>query len=147
MVKPFLGARTKTIPKYFDAVLSELSQKPELVLLHVGTNDIRDGTSAGKIKDHFRTVVNYFKSLSIKVVISMVICRNGDWADKVTPVNHKLIELCNELDLCCSGNENINVDHLNPSKYHLHRGGSEALAKNFAQTIRHLYENSRYINY
>ena len=147
VVKPFLGARTKTIPKYFDAVLSELSQKPALVILHTGTNDIRDGTNPDEIKRHFKLAIEYFESMNIKVVVSMVTCRNDDWADRVTPVNHKLIELCNEFNLCYSGNENINVTHLNPSKYHLHKGGSEELATNFAHSINILFKNNNFINY
>ena len=91
VVKPFLGAMTRTMSLYLDAVLSELDKKPELIILHVSTNDIRSGKSPETITNDYRKVIDHIKKLNIKIVISLVTCRNDAWSEKVTPVNHKLI--------------------------------------------------------
>ena len=145
VVKPFLGAHTQTMPLYIDAVLSELSQKPELIILHTGTNDVSSGKSTQEIKPFFRNTIKHITNLGIKTVISLIINRADHWAPNVTPVNHELISLCNEMEICYSGNENIGTDHLNASRYHLNRNGSTSLAENFADTIIYLYEKSRYM--
>ena len=146
VVKPFLGAMTRTMPLYLDAVLSELKQKPQLVIVHVATNDIRDGKSPEEIKSDYRNVINYINSLDIKVAVSLVTCRNDDWSVFVTPVNQKLIELCIEMGICYSGNTDINTTHLNSSRYHLNKSGSEALSENFSSAILYIYEHSNYIH-
>ena len=133
-VKPFLGAQTRTMPRYCEALLHEID-KPDIVIVHVGTNDIRAGTSIADMKEDFTNLHNYLREQGMVMIVSLLTCRSDDCKDSVGPVNHMLIELCDELGIGYSGNENINSDHLNQSGYHLHRGGSDTLASNLSHTI------------
>ena len=133
-VKPFLGAQTRTMPRYCEALLHEID-KPDIVIVHVGTNDIRAGTSIADMKEDFTNLHNYLREQGMVMIVSLLTCRSDDCKDSIGPVNHMLIELCDELGIGYSGNENINSDHLNQSGYHLHKGGSDTLASNLSHTI------------
>ena len=138
-VKPFLGAQTRSMPLYLDALFQEID-KPDYVLAHVGTNDIRAGRSIENIKEDFKSLHNYLKDKGIHMIVSLLTCRSDDCQDKVSPINRMLIELSSEMGIGYSGNENIHNEHLNPSGYHLHRGGSEVLANNFSNTINTIFQ-------
>ena len=133
-VKPFLGAQTRSMPLYCEALFEEID-KPDIAIVHVGTNDIRAGTPVAEIREHCVNMFNYLQQHGIDMVVSLLTCRTDDCKDKVEPINHMLIDLCDQLAIGYSGNENIRGEHLNQSGYHLHRGGSDILACNLSNTI------------
>jgi len=133
-VKPFLGARTRSMPLYLKALLQE-TEKPDIAIVHVGTNDIHTGLSTADIREDFVNLYNYLQKEDIEMFVSLLTCRSDEHKDAIRPINHMLIELCDQLGVGYTGNENIHVNHLNPSGLHLHKGGSELLASNFSNTI------------
>ena len=133
-VKPFLGARTRTMPLYLEALLQE-TEKPDIAIVHLGTNDIRSGVSTADTRDDFVNLHNYLQKQGIEMYVSLLTCRSDEHRDAVLPTNHMLIELCDQLGIGYTGNENIHDNHLNQSGLHLHKGGSELLASNFSNTI------------
>jgi len=126
------------MPLYLEALLHEI-EKPEIAIVHVGTNDIRAGRSVADIREDYVNLYNCLQKHGIEMLPSLLTCRLDDCKDRVPPINHMLIELCDQLGIGYTGNENIGNEHLNPSGYHLHRGGSELLASNFSNTISQFY--------
>ena len=133
-VKPFLGARTRTMPLYLEALLEE-SEKPDIAIVHVGTNDIRNGVSTADTREDFVNLYNYLQKHGIEMLVSLLTCRSDEHRDAIQPTNHMLIELCDQLGIGYTGNENIHDNHLNLSGLHLNKGGSELLASNCSNTI------------
>jgi hypothetical protein len=68
-VKPFLGAQTQTMPLYCEALFKEI-EKPDIAIVHVGTNDIRAGTSIADIREHYVNMLNYLQNHGIDMIVS-----------------------------------------------------------------------------
>jgi len=137
-VKPFLGAQVRSMPLYLEAALQEVD-KPDYVVAHVGTNDIHAGRSTNEIREDFRKLNDYLKNKGIFLIISLLTCRSDNHRDDILRTNHMLIELADELGIGYSGNENINDEHLNQSRYHLKTEGSQVLATNLSNTINSIF--------
>ena len=59
-VKPFLGAQTRTMPLYCEALFKEID-KPDYAIVHVGTNDIRGGRSVADIRADVVKLFNFLQ--------------------------------------------------------------------------------------
>jgi lysophospholipase L1-like esterase len=121
------------MPLYCAAVLEEI-QKPDIAIVHVGTNDIR-GREIADIREDFVNLHTYMQEQDISMIISLLTCRADEHEDKVRQINHMLIELSDQLDIGYSGNENIKQSHLNRGGLHLKNEGSDILASNISDTI------------
>ena len=137
-VKPFLGAQVRSMPLYLEAALQEVD-KPDYVVVHVGTNDIHAGRSIEDIKADFRKLHDYLKDKGIFLVISLLTCRSDNHRGTIPRINHMLIELADELGIGYSGNE-IGDVHLNQSRYHLKNEGTQVLADNISTTINSIFD-------
>jgi lysophospholipase L1-like esterase len=126
------------MPLYLEAALQEV-EKPDYIVVHIGTNDIHAGRSTEEIKDDFRKLHDYLKNKGIFLVISLLTRRSDNHRDAITTTNHMLIELAEELQICYSGNENIGDEHLNQSRLHLRNEGTQVLAQNFSSTINTIF--------
>ena len=96
-----------------------MNRKPDQILLHVGTNDLRVGTPedvANKIS-HLATRIT---SNNIRCAVSTIIRRGDYLATKSEEVNRIL---SNILQNCIKlvSNDNLNESHLNHSKLHLNK--------------------------
>ena len=129
------------IDDMFHYVRPTVSTRPDEILLHIGTNDLKN-----KSPETFaRSVVNLGNSIKrenneIKLTLSSIINRSDDafLEEKVKQYNELLVDLCstNKWDLI--DNNNINHSHLNNYGLHLNRKGTGALAKN----IKHYLINN-----
>ena len=137
-VKPFLGAQTRTMPLYCEALFNEID-KPDYAIVHVGTNDIRGGRALADIREDFLNLYKFLQQHETTMIVSLLTCRSDEQKDHVLPINHMLIELCDQLGIGYSGNENIRHEHLNPGGLHLHKVGSDLLASNLSNTIIQFY--------
>lgn len=93
-----------------------LDLKPNEVILHVGTNDLKSHTpeeAADKIVDLARQVEG---SSEARVAISALVKRKGKLIEKVTQANKLLKRFCSQ-------NEWKFIEHLNISHKSLNRGG------------------------
>ena len=123
-----------------DYIKPELRHKPDVIIIHCGTNDIENEiNTVKKIKKLVKEIDKYVKQNLPKVVISSLIKRyhkdcNGD----IAGINEKLF--CNSKGLSFIDNNNIDRSCLNKGKLHLNRRGSSYLANNFKNLLV-LYEN------
>ena len=135
VVKSFSGASTKCMT---DHVNPTLRLKPEMMILHCGTNDLT------KITDEPEKVADNVMNLALhcinstegktSVVVSSITPRDDKFRQKVAEVNSFLKVMCEERNIGFIDNSNVLAKtHLNRSKLHLTRKGSSILANNFKE--------------
>ena len=113
-------------------IIPTLKLKPDTVVLHCGTNDLKfkqpEEISKG-ILDLAKTVSQMSESTG--VIISGIVPRRDELNQNVDKVNGILKKLCNDCNLGYVDNSGIDPrTHLNKSQLHLNRNGSDELAKN-----------------
>ena len=113
-----------------------LKRKPDEIILHVGTNSLRDlevNLCADEIIELARSV-----GPSIKVSISSIIQRsdNQQLNRKARQVNTALKSQCSDNGFTFIDHSNINADHLNRSGLHLNKEGTKNFAINFINYFR-----------
>ena len=133
-VKTHPGATTEDI---IDYIKPTIRQKPDIVIIHSGTNDLTKDVS---IMSRVRKVVAAVKEIDtegkIKLDFSGIVAR-GDInkeEDIVIITNNRLEKYCKGNEFFFINNSNIDVSCLNKSKLHL-RKGIHYLAKNFRKHI------------
>ena len=122
-IRPHPGATTADICDY---IKPELPHKPDVVIIHCGTNDIENEINTiKKIKKLVKEIDEYDKQTPPKVVISSLIKRyDKDFNDDTANANEKLQRFCNGKGLSFIDNNNIDRSCLNKGKLHLNRRGS-----------------------
>ena len=135
VVKSFSGAK---VDHMFHYMKPTLELQPDEVILHVGTNDLKNLSPkyvAERIADLGRNIVA--DSPSTKVTISSLTCRTDDRLlnDKVVQVNSYLSTLCSQNDWTILSHSNITTTHLNASGLHLNHRGTDNLSSNFSKHI------------
>lgn len=137
-VKNFNGATTRDMYSYAQP---SIERKPNLILLHTGTNDLSSKIN-GKEKTEVQIaeeIIDLAKSISdkgIEVVISGLITRGDRYESKRKRVNFVLQDLCSENDFAFLEHNNIHADqHLNRSLIHLNRHGDNILGNNLLRGL------------
>ena len=133
-MRPHPGATTVDI---CDCIKPELRHKPDVIIIHCGTNDIENEiNTVKKIKKLVKEIDEYDKQNPPKVVISSLIKRyDQDFNDDIANINEKLQRFCNSKGLSFIDNNNIDRTCLNKGKLHLNRRGSSYLANNFKKFV------------
>ena len=129
------GATLNSIKsKVLDAIACE---NPEVVVLHVGTNDLRTNKTPEEIST---TLVDFVLETSkhATICVSGLSHRSDNHHKKALAVNKLLSEKCCERNICFINNDNISKTHLNNSKLHLNAKGTKLLVKNFSLAINKL---------
>ena len=134
----------------FARVFASRPQKPDAMIIHVGTNDLypkpgSDNTSkpalsekgvADKIDGMMIRLGNDFPGT--KFIMSKLTVREDHGKEgntKVKNVNSYLTKLKHpQID-----NSEIAATHLNGSKLHLHKGGTAKLVQNFSKYLSSIY--------
>ena len=133
-VKSFPGATVEDMKHY---VCSLLINKPEILILHVGTNNIRDDDPKTLV-DKICSLKDFIEELSpeTRVIVSSLIVRTDFQGAirKIEEVNHILSRSLRNM----INNRNIDRFYLNSSKLHLSKSGDTELAKNFISYMRNL---------
>ena len=121
-----------------DYVKPELRHKPDIIILHSGTNDIiNDVKTVEKMKKLVEEIEK--NNGSTEIVISGLIKRfDRNAIDDIERINEKLKRWCIGKGLTFIDNNNINESCLNRGKLHLNRRGSSYLANNFKKFIESL---------
>ena len=139
IVKPFPGA---TVSDMEDFVKPLTRRSPDKMILHVGTNDLRNNSSPKIIADSIVNIVTQIKedSPGTAVGISAILVRNdnNELAAKATQTNNILKGYCSRNRIPFLSNSNMNASHLNMRGLHLNRHGSLTLQQNllgFAKMI------------
>ena len=134
-VKSFPGA---TVEDMWDHVRPTMRRTPDLVVLHAGTNDLRDET-ADHIASSIMKLALEIKGDQNDVMVSSIIDRTDseELYQKSVRVNEVLKLECSKYHLHFIDNSNIDGwTNLNGSGLHLNYKGTLALAKNFMESIK-----------
>ena len=133
-MRPHPGATTSDICDY---IKPELRHKPDVIIIHCGTNDIENEiNTVKKIKKLVKEIDEYDKHNRPKVVISSLIKRyDKDFNDVIGNINEKLQRFCNGRGLSFIDNNNIDRSCLNKGKLHLNGRGSSYLTNNFKKFV------------
>ena len=130
-VKSFSGATTSCMEHH---IKPSLSYKPDMIILHCGTNNLKKNQDPSVIADrilHLATE-SQRESPETAVVISAVLPRNDRWHQKSLDVNVELKKLCNSMNIGFLEHEDFDKNHhLNRSRIHPNRKGTEILQKSF----------------
>ena len=122
--KSFSGAKCKDMKHY---IMSTLEKKPDEIILHVGTNDLKTSSAKTIVKDIVALTDFVVKgSPSTKVTISELIMRTDDDAlnHKIQHVNTLLRQNCAAANIPLIEHSDINNDCLNQSGVHLNKKGT-----------------------
>ena len=135
-VKAFGGSTIKHMEHYSKP---PLERNPELVILHIGTNDIKSNKSPQEIATGIQNLAqNMEEEGKRKVAISSLIPRNDsqELAKKSVLVNSELKKLCMEKGLDLIQHPSLTARHLNGSNLHLNRFGTAIFANDLMRYIR-----------
>ena len=130
IVKSFSGATIKCMR---DHIKPSISQKPDHVIIHAGTNDLPSNKSEEEIASSIIDLAQIVKHST--VAISALVFRDDKWCQKAKNVNKVLLRMCQLRNIAFLSHENINKAHLNRSKLHLNKSGTKLLTKNLALFI------------
>ena len=128
VVKSFSGATTKAMKDYLKPNL-ELS--PNQVVLHVGTNDLKQKEPrhvADSIVSLARQIEN---SCEATVVVSELISRRDEFNEAVKTTNKHLKSYCQQSGWKLIQHQNITEKGLNRDGLHLNFQGNHTFFKNF----------------
>ena len=136
-VSTFSGCTTKDL---CDHVKPILRKKPDRLIIHVGTNSLRESSSPTACAQETIELARSAKNSSsdTDIVISNLIPRSDDseLSSQVSAVNSTLRKLCAKSQWKLIDHSNINADsHLNRSGLHLNSRGTAQLARNFMDFI------------
>ena len=113
-----------------------IKYQPESVIIHVGTNDLTNGTNmlnnAKKIVKELTT-----KLPKVKIAFSELITRKDkkNLDKNVTETNKRLKNYCRQKGIGYIDNSNITEDSLGIKKLHLNRKDNSFLAKNLLKYL------------
>ena len=135
-VRAHPGANILDMADYLKPILRK---KPKFLILHVGTNDIKNSSRA-KIMEHFEEITELVSrnSPSTKLILSSIIMRNDDGKlnDEIGHVNELLKNLCDSKGVFYIDNTNIDRNCLQKGGLHLNRTGTIHLSMNFKQFLK-----------
>ena len=134
-VKSFSGAKVMCMEDYVKPTLREM---PTHIILHVGTNDVPTKKAPEQIAENIDNLAIKLKR-NCDFSISSITARNDQYQRKAADVNRVLKEKCREkkLQFLDHGNT-ITVRHLNASKLHLNKRGTQILSNVFAEAISNI---------
>ena len=121
-----------------DYIQPALRETPSHVKLHVGKNDVTTKQDPQQIAE---SIIN----LAVKIkrycdaLIASITARNDKYLRKETNVNKNLKDRCSEKKFHFINHGNaITVRHLNASKLHLNKRGTQVLSNQFAEAISNI---------
>jgi len=138
VVKSFSGA---SVNDMFDYIQPTIRQHPEHIILHVGTNDLKN-SNPRKVAERIVDLGNLVETESpnTKVTISSLLTRSDDpsLASKIKEVNKILKTFANQNEWDVISHSNLTTEHLNSSGLHLNFSGTKVFASNFIGYVRNI---------
>ena len=115
----FSGASSRQMMTYIELTIEE---KPDFIILHTGTNDLRSNADPEEIANSIVDVGVSCKENGLEVIVSAIFPRRDKLNEKGTVVNEKTKELCLEKNIYFLEHRNFNPKyHLNGSKLQIKR--------------------------
>ena len=138
-LETYRGSTTEAMTYYIKPCLAK---QPDQIVLHVGTNDIRD-KQRKEIVDGIMKIQHIIKKESPETVVAVseLIHRHDkvEYSQKVKNVNTLLAKACRQNSCDYTEHTNIQDKHLNPYGLHLSKFGTSVMAKNLVN-----YFNTKY---
>ena len=129
------GGATTLIVK--DFIKHIVRRKPDLIIIHAGTNDLTDDNV-----NTAETLTEIFESASdvspeTEIVMSSVITRQDKpgMPKKVKRLNKVIDEVCEKFNIKVMSNSNVGGECLSTKKLHLNQKGNSVFARNFLKFI------------
>ena len=131
--KSFPGATTQDMKDY---IKPTISGKPDMVILHTGTNDLKSNQNPSDITNEIVNLAKNIKNSGTEVSISSLIPRGDRLSEKGKKVNKELQEKCTAENFAFILHKNINSKlDLFPDKLHPNKKGLSILKGNFRKFI------------
>ena len=134
-VSGFPGYTTNDMADYIRPIVR---RKPDSIIIHVGTNSLRNSNSWRECADEIVDIGRMVDQAGISVAISSLTTRADDneLAKRVKEVDKILRKFCRQNKWGFIDHNNITTDqHLNRSRLHLNRSGTSLLSQNFNSYI------------
>ena len=132
-VRPHSGATSQDIKDHIKPIIR---RKPDLIIIHAGTNDLTKGCNT---VDEMNEIIDAAKSdsPSTEVVISSLTTRRDSigMTKKVKNLNRKLKDACDKHQIKMIDNSNLDAECLSANNLHLNPRGNSLLARNFLNFI------------
>ena len=133
VVKSFAGATTGDMKHYLKPTLEK---NPQQILLHVGTNDLRDQNPNVVVDNVVELARKIESETSARIILSELVTRSDNVSsDSVKTVNKKLKKFCNQNNWKLVQHQNITINDLNQSGLHLNNRGNNILFNNFVNCL------------
>ena len=135
-VSTFPGCSTLDMEDYLKPIIRK---KPDKLVIHVGTNSLRETETPEKCADEIanlaKQVINACPQTT--VALSSIVTRSDDkfLAAKAIEVNLHLKQACHQNHWSFIDHSNIKPTHLNRSGIHLNKAGTLLMARNFTSNI------------
>ena len=137
LVKPFPGARTKAMKH---CVSSDLEKKPDLVILHTGTNDLKSVSSPEGITNEVNSLALSVKEKGHEIGVLEILPRGDRFSKKAKDGNECLEIKCKGHNIDFISHKNTNTrSHLNQDRLHPKRKGQDMMGNNFSTFINNFY--------
>ena len=129
--RSFSGANSKQLDHYIIPTL--VDDKPDVVLLHVGTNDIRNNDNDTKLANNLINIGLNCKNHGLRKVLisSILVKKNPKLNPVIRSVDDKLREPCEINAFLFVNNDMITTDHLCGDDIHLQDVSTNILSRNF----------------
>ena len=125
---------------YKDHIKPTLREKPDDIVLHVGTNDLVSDRPPDLISKSIVDVASSMKNENHDVTVSNIIKRADHFKEKANDVNDYLSKLCMEGDIYLIDHSKIlKTQHLNGSKLHLNRRGAPILQNTVCKFLSKIF--------
>ena len=133
-VKHFSGATVEDMKNY---VIPSKKYENDLVILHVGTNDLRNQKVATEIAKEIVELVTDMETTKNDIMISGIIPRRDNLNEKATEVNKLLQNTCGSYNFYFIDNTNVNKESdLNMGGLPLNYKGTYFLGVNLVKAVR-----------
>ena len=133
-VKHFSGATVDDMKNY---IIPSKKHENDLVILHMGTNDLKKTKSAKEIATEIVEMAIDMKTEQNEIMISGIVTRRDNLNEKAIEVNRFLQSSCSTYNFYFIDNGNIYWEtHLNLSGLHLNHNATYVLGSNFVDAIR-----------
>ena len=136
--RPFTGAKVSCMVEHVKPTIRD--DKPNHVILHTGTNDLRSDKTASQIARYITELAMSLKDNDNSVIVSGIVPRNDNLNNKATEVNSRLLLMCKKRKISfIAHSENIDSSkHLNESNLYLNHNGIKVFAKKFSVFLKRL---------
>ena len=124
-----------------DHVKSVMRHEPDRIIFQIETNDIPSDKDAGDIAKSIVDLATSAKSPTCDVSLSNIITRKDKYQHKPQEVNNPLKEMCTNKNInLIDRSKNIKHQHLNKSKLHLTKRGTNILSTTFVREISNTFQ-------